>query len=146
MLDLQKALNKPTNPNSRPSRQLIGIKEHLTAIASVLPTKPDLAVTLIDDVIGSLIEIRRTVRSYIPGETLVLPEAPAAKAVEPKAAEPVREEVKPKSKPTRKPVEAAPEPVAAAPEPVAAEPVVEPVAEAALPPALDASDLPVEDK
>lgn len=133
MLDLQKALNKPTNPNSRPNRQVVNIKEHLTAIASIIPTKPDVAVALLDDVIGSLIEVRRTVRSYIPGESLVLPEVAA-----PKAPEPVREEaeVKPKAeKPkAKKVVEPAPEPV------------VEPVAEAALPPAIDVSTEPVEVK
>lgn len=132
MLDLQKALNKPTNPNSRPNRQVINVKEHLTAIASIIPTKPDVAVTLLDDVIGSLIEIRRTVRSYVPGETLVLPEAPA-----PKAPEPVREEaeVKPKAEKvkTKKTVEPVVEPA-----PVA-EPVVEAAPEPALPPALDLS-------
>ena len=135
MLDLQKALNKPTNPNSRPNRQVINVKEHLTAIASIIPTKPDVAVTLLDDVIGSLIEIRRTVRSYVPGETLVLPEAPA-----PKAPEPVREEVeiKPKAEKTKaEKVKKTVEPVVE-PTPVA-EPVVEAAPEPALPPALDLS-------
>jgi hypothetical protein len=138
MLDLQKALNKPTNPNSRPNRQVINVKEHLTAIASIIPTKPDVAVTLLDDVIGSLIEIRRTVRSYVPGETLVLPEAPA-----PKAPEPVREEVEVKPKAEKPKAKKAAEPVVE-PAPVAEPaPVVEPVVEAApepaLPPALDLS-------
>ncbi len=135
MLDLQKALNKPTNPNSRPNRQVINVKEHLTAIASIIPTKPDVAVTLLDDVIGSLIEIRRTMRSYVPGETLVLPEAPA-----PKAPEPVREEVeiKPKAEKTKaEKVKKTVEPVVE-PTPVA-EPVVEAAPEPALPPALDLS-------
>lgn len=138
MLDLQKALNKPTNPNSRPNRQVINVKEHLTAIASIIPTKPDVAVTLLDDVIGSLIEIRRTVRSYVPGETLVLPEAPA-----PKAPEPVREEAEVKPKAEKPKAKKAAEPVVE-PAPVAEPaPVVEPVVEAApepaLPPALDLS-------
>lgn len=138
MLDLQKALNKPTNPNSRPNRQVINVKEHLTAIASIIPTKPDVAVTLLDDVIGSLIEIRRTVRSYVPGETLVLPEVPA-----PKAPEPVREEVEVKPKAEKPKAKKAAEPVVE-PAPVAEPaPVVEPVVEAApepaLPPALDLS-------
>ena len=127
MLDLQKALNKPTNPNSRPNRQVINVKEHLTAIASIIPTKPDVAVTLLDDVIGSLIEIRRTVRSYVPGE----------------APEPVREEAEVKPKAEKPKAKKAAEPVVE-PAPVAEPaPVVEPVVEAApepaLPPALDLS-------
>jgi hypothetical protein len=141
MLDLQKALNKPTNPNSRPNRQVINIKEHLTAIASIIPTKPDVAVTLLDDVIGSLIEVRRTVRSFIPGETLILPEAPAAKVepkVEPKA------EVKPE--PAARKAKKAAEPVV---EPVVESVVVltaEPTVEVALPPALDLSADAAEEK
>ena len=122
----------------RPNRQVINVKEHLTAIASIIPTKPDVAVTLLDDVIGSLIEIRRTVRSYVPGETLVLPEAPA-----PKAPEPVREEAEVKPKAEKPKAKKAAEPVVE-PAPVAEPaPVVEPVVEAApepaLPPALDLS-------
>ena len=141
MLDLQKALNKPTNPNSRPNRQVINIKEHLTAIASIIPTKPDVAVTLLDDVIGSLIEVRRTVRSFIPGETLILPEAPAAK-VEPK----VEPKAEVKAEPAAKKAKKAAEPVV---EPVVESVVVltaEPTVEVALPPALDLSADAAEEK
>jgi hypothetical protein len=141
MLDLQKALNKPTNPNSRPNRQVISIKEHLTAIASIIPTKPDVAVTLLDDVIGSLIEVRRTVRSFIPGETLILPEAPAAK-VEPKVEPKAEVKAAVAARKVKKAAEPAVEPVV---EPVVAL-ATEPTVEVALPPALDLSADAAEEK
>jgi hypothetical protein len=141
MLDLQKALNKPTNPNSRPNRQVISIKEHLTAIASIIPTKPDVAVTLLDDVIGSLIEVRRTVRSFIPGETLILPEAPAAK-VEPKVEPKAEVKAEAAARKGKKAAEPAVEPVV---EPVVAL-ATEPTVEVALPPALDLSADAAEEK
>jgi hypothetical protein len=141
MLDLQKALNKPTNPNSRPNRQVISIKEHLTAIASIIPTKPDVAVTLLDDVIGALIEVRRTVRSFIPGETLILPEAPAAK-VEPKVEPKAEVKAEAAARKGKKAAEPAVEPVV---EPVVAL-ATEPTVEVALPPALDLSADAAEEK